>query len=144
MRRRPPRATRTDTLFPYTTLFRSYEALAKQNTYASCGSTPNGGNGSTVQLRFGFVPYATNVNVGKLLPNNFLADEWKYQSRKGVLYRAGPDANDACEQKKEHSKWECDNWANVSDTNGRPASGDTPHAFTATPPDYATKRQSAE
>src|SRR3546814_18656009 len=24
MRRRPPRATRTDTLFPYTTLFRSY------------------------------------------------------------------------------------------------------------------------
>src|SRR3546814_2251853 len=26
MRRRPPRATRTDTLFPYTTLFRSVEA----------------------------------------------------------------------------------------------------------------------
>src|SRR3546814_11565748 len=24
MRRRPPRSTRTDTLFPYTTLFRSY------------------------------------------------------------------------------------------------------------------------
>src|SRR3546814_18629891 len=27
MIRRPPRSTRTDTLFPYTTLFRSYEAL---------------------------------------------------------------------------------------------------------------------
>src|SRR3546814_13647078 len=27
MRRRPPRSTRTDTLFPYTTLFRSAEAL---------------------------------------------------------------------------------------------------------------------
>src|SRR3546814_7069266 len=26
MRRRPPRSTRTDTLFPYTTLFRSVEA----------------------------------------------------------------------------------------------------------------------
>src|SRR3546814_4437567 len=26
MRRRPPRSTRTDTLFPYTTLFRSYQA----------------------------------------------------------------------------------------------------------------------
>src|SRR3546814_12572526 len=26
MRRRPPRSTRTDTLFPYTTLFRSYLA----------------------------------------------------------------------------------------------------------------------
>src|SRR3546814_10328018 len=28
MIRRPPRSTRTDTLFPYTTLFRSYESLA--------------------------------------------------------------------------------------------------------------------
>src|SRR3546814_15815110 len=28
MRRHPPRSTRTDTLFPYTTLFRSEEALA--------------------------------------------------------------------------------------------------------------------
>src|SRR3546814_2970298 len=27
MRRRPPRATRTDTLFPYTTLFRSHTAV---------------------------------------------------------------------------------------------------------------------
>src|SRR3546814_1280992 len=27
MRRRPPRSTRTDTLFPYTTLFRSYLCL---------------------------------------------------------------------------------------------------------------------
>src|SRR3546814_16639190 len=27
MLRRPPRATRTDTLFPYTTLFRSHQAL---------------------------------------------------------------------------------------------------------------------
>src|SRR3546814_11193170 len=27
MRRRPPRATRTDTLFPYTTLFRSLQRL---------------------------------------------------------------------------------------------------------------------
>src|SRR3546814_3216794 len=31
MIRRPPRSTRTDTLFPYTTLFRSYDmALAKK------------------------------------------------------------------------------------------------------------------
>src|SRR3546814_6518677 len=28
MIRRPPRSTRTDTLFPYTTLFRSYQSLA--------------------------------------------------------------------------------------------------------------------
>src|SRR3546814_12054534 len=30
MIRRPPRSTRTDTLFPYTTLFRSAEAVAHQ------------------------------------------------------------------------------------------------------------------
>src|SRR3546814_1260784 len=31
MIRRPPRSTRTDTLFPYTTLFRSAEAAAQQS-----------------------------------------------------------------------------------------------------------------
>src|SRR3546814_7130224 len=32
MIRRPPRSTRTDTLFPYTTLFRSYRHLAAGGT----------------------------------------------------------------------------------------------------------------
>src|SRR3546814_4637639 len=32
MIRRPPRSTRTDTLFPYTTLFRSYHFLQFRNT----------------------------------------------------------------------------------------------------------------
>src|SRR3546814_2701690 len=34
MRRRPPRSTRTDTLFPYTTLFRSFHQVTK---YISMG-----------------------------------------------------------------------------------------------------------
>src|SRR3546814_8344409 len=34
MLRRPPRSTRTDTLFPYTTLFRSLHHLAQQRTPA--------------------------------------------------------------------------------------------------------------
>src|SRR3546814_7800849 len=39
MRRRPPRSTRTDTLFPYTTLFRSdrAEVLARWNGLLSSG-----------------------------------------------------------------------------------------------------------
>src|SRR3546814_10719567 len=37
MIRRPPRSTRTDTLFPYTTLFRSYRANA---TEAAAGRRP--------------------------------------------------------------------------------------------------------
>src|SRR3546814_7279839 len=35
MRRRPPRSTRTDTLFPYTTLFRSRDRRACQCRHAS-------------------------------------------------------------------------------------------------------------
>jgi Flp pilus assembly protein TadG len=64
-----------------------YEALAKEDitdiTAAQCGETqnPSGGNSANVQLRFGFVPYAVNVNVGKILPLDFMADTWTYQSR---------------------------------------------------------------
>src|SRR3546814_20803471 len=35
MRRRPPRSTRTDTLFPYTTLFRSAPPCPASETFAS-------------------------------------------------------------------------------------------------------------
>src|SRR3546814_6475064 len=35
MIRRPPRSTRTDTLFPYTTLFRSYRPLAAMEPVAA-------------------------------------------------------------------------------------------------------------
>lgn len=53
---------------------------------ADCdGDEPTGGTGNQVQIRFGFVPYSTNVNVGKLLPNDYLVDEWEYQTRKANL-----------------------------------------------------------
>src|SRR3546814_15312443 len=39
MIRRPPRSTRTDTLFPYTTLFRSIDALARQTDYLALNAT---------------------------------------------------------------------------------------------------------
>lgn len=58
-----------------------YEILAKLPTDGLCtGSKPSGGT-SGVQIRFGFVPYAINVNVGKLLPASAIADTWTYQSR---------------------------------------------------------------
>ena len=34
-----------------------------------------------VRLRYGFLPYATNVNVGHLLEDSWLVDDWTYQSR---------------------------------------------------------------
>jgi Flp pilus assembly protein TadG len=61
-----------------------YEIVARLDTDATCTTgTPSGGTGSQVQIRFGFVPYSTNVNVGKLLPTNYFADTWNYQSRVG-------------------------------------------------------------
>ncbi|AUW59121.1 pilus assembly protein TadG [Sphingobium sp. SCG-1] len=67
-----------------------YEALARQDitdvTPANCGTTanPTGGLSSQVQLRFGFVNYDHMVNVGKLLPNDYLVDNWTYQSREPI------------------------------------------------------------
>src|SRR3546814_3687145 len=40
MIRRPPRSTRTDTLFPYTTLFRSAVAAARNTLYADPKARP--------------------------------------------------------------------------------------------------------
>lgn len=68
-----------------------YEALAKQNITdiapADCGETvdPSATNMGNVQLRFGFVPYAVNVNVGRLLPLDYMADSWTYQSREASV-----------------------------------------------------------
>jgi Flp pilus assembly protein TadG len=64
-----------------------YETVARLDTTENCvGGAPSGGTGNTVQVRFGFVPYSVNVNVGKLLPLDFIADRWSYQSRE-PLYR---------------------------------------------------------
>ncbi|MHA6719397.1 TadE/TadG family type IV pilus assembly protein [Sphingomonas sp. RS6] len=59
-----------------------YEIVARLDTDANCTTgTPGGGTGNQVQIRFGFVPYATNVNVGKLLPADYFANTWYYQTR---------------------------------------------------------------
>src|SRR3546814_1414045 len=43
MIRRPPRSTRTDTLFPYTTLFRSHLSIGRVVLGDQHGKRPNGG-----------------------------------------------------------------------------------------------------
>ncbi|WP_298091985.1 TadE/TadG family type IV pilus assembly protein [uncultured Sphingomonas sp.] len=58
-----------------------YEILAKLPTDGLCTSSKPSGGTSGVQIRFGFVPYATNVNVGYLLPTRAIANRWTYQSR---------------------------------------------------------------
>ncbi len=67
-----------------------YEIVAQLDTNANCSTgTPSGGTSSAVQVRFGFMPYASNVNVGYLLPTSYFANSWTYQSR--VRYGAGTD-----------------------------------------------------
>jgi len=60
-----------------------YQIIARLDVAdADCeGDEPSGGTGNQVQIRFGFVPYATNVNVGRLLKTEWLANSWYYQSR---------------------------------------------------------------
>ena len=59
-----------------------YEIVARLDTNAACTTgTPSGGTGNQVQIRFGFVPYSTNVNVGYLLKPEWVADSWQYQTR---------------------------------------------------------------
>jgi Flp pilus assembly protein TadG len=74
-----------------------YEALEKVSTPEPCtyvsGTTYNSTADPTAttatmtaQVRIGFVPYGVNVNVGKLLPNAVMADNWVYQSRVANAY----------------------------------------------------------
>jgi Flp pilus assembly protein TadG len=63
-----------------------FESLAKEDIAdiapSVCGQTANPTSGTgTSDVRFGFVPYSVNANVGRLLPLAYVADNWTYQSR---------------------------------------------------------------
>lgn len=86
-----------------------YETVARLDTAENCvGGAPSGGTGNTVQIRFGFMPYATNVNVGKLLPTGYIADSWSYQSRE-------PQWNTTTTEE----------WGPTVDTTGSPGGGES-------------------
>lgn len=58
-----------------------FEAITKQDTgEGTCDAIT--GVAPTSRIRFGLVPYSTNVNIGALgLPASYFAPSWKYQSR---------------------------------------------------------------
>ena len=86
-----------------------YEIVARLDTDENCVTgTPSGGTSASVQVRFGFMPYATNVNVGKLLNTDWVADSWPYQSRE-------PEWDTTTTQE----------WGATVDTTGSPGSGDS-------------------
>ena len=66
-----------------------YESVAQRNTSESCNLGAPTGGVTAVQVRFGFVPYATNVNVGRLLPSTYFANTWNYQTRRANMRAPG-------------------------------------------------------
>lgn len=44
-------------------------------------STLSGAAPPSARLRYGFVPYSSTVNVGALLPSNYINSNWNYQTR---------------------------------------------------------------
>src|SRR3546814_16521464 len=66
MIRRPPRSTRTDTLFPYTTLFRSLAVVGKSLVVASDGGALARAQLATVEDRRGQAAGNVPDFVGRL------------------------------------------------------------------------------
>lgn len=64
------------------------ETMAKADTGEVCATTGSDptptGLSTSVQLRVGFVPYSSNINVGKLLPTAYFAANRTFQSREAV------------------------------------------------------------
>lgn len=71
-----------------------YEILTQKNitdvTKEQCDQTtdPSETSSNTSQIRFGFVPYSINVNVGRLLPLDYMANTWFYQTRRANFSEA--------------------------------------------------------
>ncbi|BBF70944.1 hypothetical protein sphantq_00739 [Sphingobium sp. AntQ-1] len=109
-----------------------YEALAKVDTSADCGSNPTGSRNNDVQLRFGFVPYSSNVNVGRLLRNDWMVDSALYQSRKAKMaggvdvdgYKEGKAEVVSAEQIPYNMNWSA--WENFGSASGTSCAGKIP------------------
>lgn len=109
-----------------------YEALAKQDTSAQCGSNPSGYRNNEVQLRFGFVPYSSNVNVGRLLQNGWMVNSALYQSRRAKTtgntdvdgFKEGKAEVASTEQVPNSMTWSA--WANFGNAGGSSCSGKVP------------------
>ena len=58
---------------------------AMKDTIRSFYAQMSAASNPSMRIRFGFVPYSSNVNVGGLLEDDWVVDEWHYQSRERKL-----------------------------------------------------------
>jgi Flp pilus assembly protein TadG len=54
---------------------------AMRSAITAFHTTIESAKSSGTQVRYGFVPYSTNVNVGRLLKREWMVNDWTYQSR---------------------------------------------------------------
>lgn len=54
-------------------------------------ATVEAGKAPNTEIRYGFVPYATNVNVGHLLQDDWVVNSWHYQGREDTGQRLPND-----------------------------------------------------
>src|SRR3546814_4733079 len=92
MIRRPPRSTRTDTLFPYTTLFRSAAPVALRTSGFRSLRAPYGG-------RFGF---AKDDEWNKALSGTLFLERRRTHVRGGLLVARSPGQGGAV-RSEEHT-----------------------------------------
>src|SRR3546814_15966845 len=78
MIRRPPRSTRTDTLFPYTTLFRSPPDGVEIFNFGYAASIANCSADTNVSLRYG----GTRDDYVRI--NSTLPSIWQYAKKAGL------------------------------------------------------------
>lgn len=124
-----------------------YEALMKVNTNEPCtydsatstwtstGDPTATTYTGTAQIRFGFMPYSVNVNVGKLLPQSYIADTWPYQSRVSYRYNETITSGPTTVQETSNSynnKTQCQNWASGTTVTGFPTTAPPPSSFSTT------------
>jgi Flp pilus assembly protein TadG len=88
-----------------------YEIVARLDTNAACSTgTPSGGTGDQVQIRFGFMPYSSNVNVGRLLPPSFFANSWTYPTREPEYWNQTGQSSSSEATTLPLSHYECTNY----------------------------------
>src|SRR3546814_9952292 len=101
MIRRPPRSTRTDSLFPYSTLFRSYLSLVVSSSGAddprvprssSIGSPSESVDGTEPPLRTSPPAPGRRSSSGPWRATDRSTPSGPYDLRRHVIDEAGPDA----------------------------------------------------
>src|SRR3546814_20563838 len=85
MIRRPPRSTRTDTLFPYTTLFRSGASANGEDR-----GVEHRGQHGVARHRFPYPAVMRREELGVVTPGPFRNPAFRFDGRQLVKDEAGP------------------------------------------------------